>query len=113
MPACSSMNIITLATQDQKTQGIIGIPTLPSKTLWVFPDMFPGAVFHSKGVLEGFEIYFLDALGNFIAAGWVEPPDALAKAPPGTKTVVEAKGGTFLSVGGGHGIEKILRDRLK
>jgi uncharacterized membrane protein (UPF0127 family) len=88
---------VMLRTPAQKAKGLIGMSPIPSKVLFVFPDIGPGMTFHSRGVLEPFDIVFLDRSGVIIDAKRVTPSGGLATAPPGTRSAVEAKAGTFVA----------------
>lgn len=89
------INVVLLKGQREKETGLIGMSPIPDDTYFVFPHVRPGTYFHSRGVLEPFDIAFLDGTGRPILVAQVVPPDGLIAAPPGTATVIEAKAGTL------------------
>lgn len=98
------INVVLLKGQREKTLGLIGMSPIPSDTYFVFPNVRPGTYFHSRGVLEPFDIAFLDGTGRPIQITEIVPPDGLIAAPPGTVTVVEAKSGSLRGFRGMPGL---------
>jgi uncharacterized membrane protein (UPF0127 family) len=87
------IRVVLLKRRKEKERGLIGMSPIPDDTYFVFQDVRPGTYFHSRGVLEPFDIAFLDRMGRPILITQIVPPDGLIAAPPGTATVVEAKAG--------------------
>jgi predicted membrane-bound spermidine synthase len=85
------MNIVQLISREEKAKGLIGMRPIPSDTLFVFYDIFPGQQFHSQGVLEPFEIFFCDRGGRNLLSKVMVPPHDIATAPPRTTHVIERK----------------------
>jgi len=98
------IEIVLLKGDREKAKGLIGMKPIPPKTFFVFPDMYSGAVFHSRGVLEKFDIAFLDRNGKILSLKTVIPQKEIAVAPSGTVTAVEAKAGTFQKFRGMAGL---------
>jgi hypothetical protein len=86
-------NVVVLKGAREKSIGLIGMSPIPPDTYFVFEDVRPGTLFHSEGVLEPFDIAFLDNAGKPILITEVIPPDGLIAAPLGTRKVVESKAG--------------------
>ncbi len=87
------MNVVVFKTNREKQKGLIGMSPIPADTVFVFPGTRAGGWFHSRGVLEPFDIAFLDADKRVLKIDRVYPPRGLAQAPPGTKTAVEGRPG--------------------
>ena len=85
------MNIVNLVSLEEKATGLIGMKPIPADTLFVFANINPGQQFHSNGVLEPFEIYFMDARGRKLSGKILVPPHDVATAPAGTNHVIEKK----------------------
>jgi uncharacterized membrane protein (UPF0127 family) len=92
-PSEGRLSIVRLSSRQQRIQGLIGLKPIPKRVLFVFPDIPQNQTFHSKGVLEPFEIVFIDKNGIIIEAQLVTPPNETVKAPDGAVTAVEMKGG--------------------
>jgi len=101
------IHVVLLKGDREKEIGLMGMRPIPTKTLFVFPNVRPGTLFHSRGVYEPFDIAFLDGNGNPIEITEIIPPDGLIAAPPGTMTVVEAKAGTLVGFRGFHGLSSL------
>lgn len=86
---------IVFSTQHEKARGLIGMKGIPKDTAFIFTDVRPGQIFHSRGVLEPFEIAFFDKDGNKLSAQVVVPEAGTAQAPPGTVKAVECARGTL------------------
>lgn len=86
-------NVVVLKGDREKSIGLIGMSPIPPDTFFVFEDVRPGTLFHSRGVLEPFDIAFLDNHGTPLVITEVVPPDGLIAAPLGTHKVVESKAG--------------------
>lgn len=89
------IDIVLFKGRREQAKGLIGMSPIPDKTFFVFPGIRAGALFHSRGVLEPFDIAFVDKGGRVLTAKRVVPSDGTAVAPPGTDRAVEAKAGTF------------------
>jgi uncharacterized membrane protein (UPF0127 family) len=89
------MRIIELHSLKDKARGLIGMNPIPDDTAFVFSHVLPGQVFHSRGVLEPFEIQFRGKDGRVLSRSTITPPHGTATAPPGTDHVVETKLGAF------------------
>lgn len=89
------INIVLFKGHQEQAKGLIGMSPIPGKTFFVFPGIRAGALFHSRGVLDQFDIAFVDKDGRILKAKRVTPPHGTAVAPLGTDRAVEAKAGTF------------------
>jgi hypothetical protein len=97
------INVVLLNGLREKSIGLIGMSPIPPDTFFVFNNVKPGQVFHSRGVLEPFDIAFLNEVGDPISINEIVPPDGLIAAPLGTCTAVEAKAGYLRNFRGlGH-----------
>jgi len=93
------MRLVIFETTAEKQKGLIGLRLIPQDTLFIFPNIQSGIRFHARGVLEPFEIYFLDKDDNLFQTAQIIPPLGEIRTPIGTITVIEAKVGTLKKFG--------------
>ena len=93
------ITVINLKTPEEKARGLQGMSQIAEDTLWIFHDVNPGIVFHSRNVPEPFDIAFLDASGRVLEVHTVEPPRGTIQAPERTSMVLESKEGEMSSLG--------------
>ena len=86
-------NVVVLKGDREKQIGLIGMSPIPPDTYYVFENVLPGTLFHSQGVLEPFDIAFLDNRGKTLLVKEITPPDGVINAPLGTHRAVESKAG--------------------
>ena len=84
-----------LRSRAEQAQGLIGMSPIPRDTVFVFPGIQPGALFHSSGVLEPFELAFLASDGHPITLRTIIPPRGIQRAPEGTVRAVESAVGVL------------------
>jgi len=89
------MRIVVWSTPEEQAQGLQGRPRVEPDTLFVFPGVAPGGVFHSRNVLEPFDIGFLRRDYSLIGFRTMVPEADVVVLPPETACVVEAKAGTL------------------
>jgi uncharacterized membrane protein (UPF0127 family) len=83
--------VIVFENEGQRAKGLQHMPKIPKDTLFVFPDISAGQVFHSRNVQEPFDIIFLDAKGQILdGVKTIEPPRAEISAPDSTAYAIEA-----------------------
>lgn len=87
------MRVVVFNTPEEKAMGLQYQYPIPPNTLFVFPDIPPGAVFHSRNVREPFDLAFLSYDNTVLYASTIKPEDEIAVAPAGTWTAVEARAG--------------------
>lgn len=95
------MRIVTFSKLEEMHVGLTGMKPIPADTIYVFPGITWGATFHSKGVLEDFELAFLNTRGEVLLFARLHPEDARIIAPPGTAMAVEGAVGTISGLGFG------------
>jgi hypothetical protein len=78
------IRVVLLKRRKEKERGLIGMSPIPDDTYFVFQDVRPGTYFHSRGVLEPFDIAFLDRMGRPIESPRGGNPGLQAgeEAPP-------------------------------
>lgn len=91
--------VINLRTPEEKAKGLQGMSYIAPETIWVFHNIAPGVVFHSRNVPEPFDIAFLDAAGIVLAVHSVEPPRGVVQAPERTAMAIESKEGEMVALG--------------
>lgn len=87
------MRIVTFRTPAEKMAGLQNLPWIEDQTLYVFPETYEGAVFHSRNVREPFDIAFVGVDGTVLDLRQMSPPNDLAQAPEGSVMAIETKGG--------------------
>lgn len=93
------MRIVVFRTPEEQERGLQNRRPIERATLFVFPVVAPGAVFHSMNVAAPFDIAFLSVNGEVLDAETVWPPDQVVVAPAGTWAAVEAAGGELARAG--------------
>lgn len=89
------MRIVVWSRPQEQEQGLQGRPWIEPDTLFVFPGARAGGVFHSRNVIEPFDIGFLRADYGLIGYRTMYPEGDVVVLPPGTACVIEAKAGTL------------------
>lgn len=87
------MQVVVFETATEQAEGLQHKPFIPPDTLYVFPNIKPNAVFHSRNVKEPFDLAFLSFDNIVLYKATVQPEDGIAVAPEGTWTAVEARAG--------------------
>jgi uncharacterized membrane protein (UPF0127 family) len=90
-----SMRTVVFETREQQQLGLQHFSSIPDDTVFKFPRIPAGTVFHSRNVPEPFEIVFVSAGGAILKKALLTPPLDTIEAPPGTSTVYEARPGVL------------------
>lgn len=93
------LRVITFTTREEKMKGISGMSPVPKDALFVFQDLEQGSYFHSQGVLEDFEIVFLNDRKEPMYFAVMHPERQLAIIPAGATTAVESAVGVISGLG--------------
>lgn len=101
------MRVVVFETPEEQAEGLQHRPFIEPDTLFVFPAIKPGAVFHSRNVKEPFDLAFLSFGNTVLLKRRVFPTQETVEAPPGTWTAVEARAGwlDFWKFFPGHTVE--------
>ena len=94
------MRFVVFRTREEQAVGLQFRERIDDETIFIFPGVLPGAVFHSRNVREPFDIAFLSADYRVLAKETVEPEGGVAVAPAGTALAIEAREGLL----GRHGV---------
>lgn len=89
------MRVVVFATESERVRGLQFRKRIEPDTLFVFPDVLEGSLFHSRNVPEPFDIAFLTAEFYVLEMTRVDPPFGVTLAPRGTRIAVEAKEGNL------------------
>lgn len=89
------MRIVVFQTPEERALGLQHRSPIEADTLFVFPDIRPGAVFHSRNVREPFDLAFLSFDDIILYQDAIVPEEGIAVAPQGTWKALEAKRGSF------------------
>jgi uncharacterized membrane protein (UPF0127 family) len=87
------MQIVVFETAREQAEGLQYRPFIEPDTMFIFPHIRPGAVFHSRNVKEPFDLAFLSFDNTVLYKARVHPEEDIAVAPEGTWTAVEARAG--------------------
>jgi uncharacterized membrane protein (UPF0127 family) len=87
------MKVVVFETAEERAEGLQHRPYVEPDTLFVFPDIKPGAIFHSRNVREPFDLAFLSFDNTVLFKAMIFPEDQIAVAPEGTWTAIEARAG--------------------
>lgn len=89
------MKLHIFETEEAQAEGLQFLPRADPDTLYVFPEVDAGSVFHSKNVSEPFEIAFLSLDYLTLSVTLMAPPHATVQAPKRTAMAFEAVPGRF------------------
>ena len=89
------MKIVVFETPEERAQGLQYRSPIEPDTLFIFPDIRAGALFHSRNVREPFDLAFLSMGDIILYKATITPEDGIAVAPQGTWSAIEAKAGSF------------------
>lgn len=90
------LNLIVFRTAREWTTGLIGMKPILGNTVFVFPHVAPGTVFHSRGVLEPFDLAFVDGRRRVLSARRMTPERDVMIAPARTVEAWESKAGVLI-----------------
>jgi len=87
------MKVVIFNTPEEQAIGLQYRRYIEPNTLFVFPSLQAGSVFHSRNVPERFDLAFLAPDRTVLWKGLVTPTLEIAPAPEGTAMALEAKEG--------------------
>lgn len=87
------MRIIVFETPGEKSIGLQNKPWVEDQTIFVFPGVYEGDVFHSRNVPEAFDIAFIGEDRKILDVQTMSPPADRIAAPKGSAMAIETKGG--------------------
>jgi uncharacterized membrane protein (UPF0127 family) len=85
--------ITVFSLPEEKAKGLQFMKPVPPRHLFVFADIAPGTIFHTRNVTEPIDIMFVSLGGEVLDMVTIVPPRGTIQAPPGTGLAVEAKEG--------------------
>lgn len=89
------MRIVVFRTAEEKAVGLQHRAPIEDQTLFVFPGIRAGEIFHSRNVREPFDIAFVKADGVVIFSTLMVPEEEMIQAPEETAIALESKGGNM------------------
>lgn len=93
------VKIVIFNNQDEQAIGLQFRKYLEADTLFIFPFIRPGSVFHSRNVPERFDLAFLAPDRTVLWKGVITPTLETAPAPRGATMALEAKEGWLSAYG--------------
>lgn len=107
------MNVHVFETLEAQEKGLQFLPYADPDTLYVFPEVWAGSIFHSENVSERFEIAFLSIDYLTLSVTLMTPPHAIVQAPKRTAMAFEAVPGRFARWGIVPGKTALMPRRLE
>lgn len=89
------IDIIVFETPYEQTKGLQYRKEIEDDTLFVFPEVLEGTLFHSRNVQEPFEIAFITRDQYILEVWTIFPQEHTIRAPKGTSMAVESKVGVM------------------
>ena len=93
------MRVVIFNSPDEQAIGLQYRRYIEPDTLFVFPFLRSGSVFHSRNVPERFDLAFLAPDRTVLWKGVVTPTYEVAPAPQGTTMALETKEGWLSAYG--------------
>lgn len=87
------MRFVVFRNREEQVVGLQHMEKIPDETIFIFPSVRPGTVFHSRNVREPFDIAFLDKTYSVLKKETVTPQAETVEAPAGTMLAIEARAG--------------------
>lgn len=87
------MRVVIFDTPDLMERGLQHRRPIEDQTLFVFPLVRPGTVFHSRNVLEPFDLAFISEEREVLVVRTIQPQIEILAAPPRSHMAIESKGG--------------------
>jgi len=95
----AGISITVFSLPEEKAKGLQFMKPVPPRHLFVFSDIAPGTMFHTRNVTEPIDIMFVSLGGEVLDMVTIVPPRGTIQAPPGTGLAVEAKEGELSRLG--------------
>lgn len=93
------MNVRIFKTFEEQARGLQHRPEIESDTLFVFPYITEGSLFHSRNVRSRFDLAFLSNDFRVLSMRTLVPELDTEIAPVGTHMAVEAAAGELSRLG--------------
>lgn len=93
------MNVRIFKTFEEQARGLQHRPEVEPDTLFVFPYITEGALFHSRNVRAPFDLAFLSNDFRVLLVRTLVPEGDTQLAPTGTHMAVEAAAGELSRLG--------------
>lgn len=87
------MQVHIFRTLEDQAVGLQHRSPIEADTLFVFPLVYPGLMFHSRNVKEPFDLAFLSCDFVVLRRSTIRPEEGTDVAPEGTFMAVESKAG--------------------
>ena len=86
-------------TLEEQEEGLQHRPSIEADTVFVFPLIRAGALFHSRNVAEPFDLAFVSERGEVLLIRTLTPTEETMVAPEGTWMAMESKAGLLFRMG--------------
>lgn len=93
------MRVVIFNSQDEQAIGLQFRRYIEPDTLFVFPFIREGSMFHSRNVPERFDLAFLAPDRTVLWKKVITPTAEMAPVPPGATMALEAKEGWLSAYG--------------
>lgn len=102
------MRFIIFDSPDEQATGLQYRQYIEAGTLFIFPGIAPGALFHSRNVREDFDLAFVGEDMTILAKATIHPEKGTLSAPEGTVMALESKAGEMSRWGFEIGLQAYL-----
>lgn len=93
------MKVIIYDTWERQAQGLQNRRPIEDETIFVFPLVEEGMLFHSQNVTEPFDIVFIARDRTVLTHHTITPELETVLAPPGSFMAIESKAGYLSRIG--------------
>lgn len=92
-PYNHAVRLIIFDSPDEQAKGLQYRQYIEAGTLFVFPGIHAGTVFHSRNVREDFDLAFVGEDMTILSKATIHPQAEVLVAPEGTVMAIESKAG--------------------
>lgn len=85
------MKFVIFRTPAEQARGLRGMKPIPAETAFIFPGVKPGQRITAAGVLESFDVTFLNSDYGFIGTWQLDPGAETVEAPAGAALAIETR----------------------
>jgi uncharacterized membrane protein (UPF0127 family) len=93
------MRIEIFDTPQKQEEGLQYRPSIEGDTVFIFPLIAAGSLFHSRNVREPFDLAFISKEGEVLLVRTITPPEETMVAPEGTWMAMESEAGLLFRIG--------------
>lgn len=107
-PYNQAVRFIIFDSEEEQAKGLQYRQYVEAGTLFIFPRVHPGSLFHSRNVREDFDLAFVGEDLTILAKATIHPQAETMTAPEGTFMALESKAGEMSRWGFEPGLKAFL-----